>query len=114
MNLSLKWLWQRYVDACHNKYQEQLAREYAESDDGKKMARLDEAARLGAEIEPPWIVWPRQPSWNQGDQEFYFKGLWIPFIKRLSKEERLAYLEKWQIPEEEACQDLDFCRIYRQ
>jgi hypothetical protein len=68
-------------------------------DEENKILRTKEAFRTGAEIEPPWVLWPYQMSWNQGWTELYFKDMWWPFIYRLTKEERIAYLDKWPIPE---------------
>jgi hypothetical protein len=45
-----------------------------------------------------------QTNWNQGMPEHYYKDIWWPFIEGLTKEERIAYLEKWRIPEDLAWQ----------
>jgi len=60
------------------------------------------ALESGEEIEPPWVVNPHSepwsPSWQQGSIEAWKDSIWRPFWKRLSEEERVAYVNKWKAP----------------
>ena len=75
-----------------------------EQNEQNTIQRIEEAFRTDAEIEPPWIAFPYYVSWNQGWSEYYYDDMWFPYIKRLPKDERVAYLEKWPIPEQEVWQ----------
>ena len=59
-----------------------------------------EALAAGSEIEPPWIVFPSSEPWyfNQGHNEDWQMNIFIPFWNRLSREEQIAYVEKWEAP----------------
>jgi hypothetical protein len=62
------------------------------------------ALEAGMEIQPPWVQFPdTEPwwgGWRQGNSEAWFHEIWSPFWHRLSAEERLAYVDKWQPPED--------------
>ena len=58
----------------------------------------------GEEIEPPWIAFPASLAWvgwNQGRPEAWKLNVWLPFWQKLSKEEKDAYLQRWQPPSED-------------
>jgi hypothetical protein len=58
----------------------------------------------GEEIEPPWIAFPASNpihGWNQGYEEAWKLDVWSPFWRRLSVEEKNAYLDKWRPPNED-------------
>jgi len=58
----------------------------------------------GTEIEPPWVTYAGQEpwwgGWRQGFSEGWYLQVWRPFWKRLSEEEQLAYVNKWETPPE--------------
>jgi|SRR5579871_7020676 len=60
------------------------------------------AYKSGAEIDPPWIVFSdtvwRPWNFKQGVNESWKLDIWIPFWDRLSREEQIAYLDKWIPP----------------
>src|SRR5690349_3821452 len=60
-----------------------------------------EDLQAGKEMEPPWIVWPGSRTWSfkQGNQEGWMHAVFIPFWKRMSREERITYVAKWNPPE---------------
>ena len=63
-----------------------------------------EALERGDEIEPPWVVYPESEpwwgGWRQGNSEGWLVLAWLPFWDKLSDEDRLQYLEKWNAPDE--------------
>ncbi|EKN90207.1 hypothetical protein [Leptospira interrogans] len=54
------------------------------------------------EIQPPWIVYsnssPYWSGWRQGESEFWFCNVWLPFWENLKTDERIFYLEDWSPP----------------
>lgn len=55
---------------------------------------------------PPWLEFPSlpadrfHPSARQGLVEVWFDNVWNPFWSPLSKEDKAAYLDQWQAPDE--------------
>ena len=103
MKLTFLEFWKSWSDARKQRRQRRQRHEDWDREYDKKMERQAEASRVGGEIEPPWILWPGQMNWNQGNEEYYFH-LWVSYIARLPEPERLAYLEKWKVPEKEQWQ----------
>ena len=67
-------------------------------------AEQERKLEAGEEIEPPWIAFPASNpihGWNQGYEEAWKLNVWLPFWRRLSVEERNAYLDKWHPPSED-------------
>jgi hypothetical protein len=56
-------------------------------------------------VRPPWIEYPHsEPAWGgwrQGPSEAWLRDVWLPFWKRLSRDDRGAYLEQWPPPTDE-------------
>lgn len=56
------------------------------------------------EPEPPWRKYPGEETfwggWRQGHSEAWLKDIWLPFWSSLTHEDRLAYLEKWNAPDQ--------------
>ncbi len=54
---------------------------------------------------PPWVVYPHNDptwgGWRQGYSEGWLNQVWLPFWRKLSPEERDAYLQVWPAPDEE-------------
>lgn len=90
----MRWFWQRWKE-------ERERQEFAESERGKFMIAQEQAAIEGREIAPPWICWPERQPWefNQSYPEWWMLCIYLPFWKRMSKEERIAYVEKWNAPQ---------------
>lgn len=57
----------------------------------------------GEEIEPPWVFAPNtEPwagEWKQGGGEYWKHEFWNPFWKKLTDDQKIKYVEKWQPPE---------------
>jgi len=57
-----------------------------------------------SEVVPPWIYIPDSPpwesTWKQGNGEGWLDSVWRPFWTKLSDEEQIAYLKKWNPPPE--------------
>jgi hypothetical protein len=104
-NLTLQWPWSRGVDdqQWRRSYQQ-----WAQSEEGKWYLGQKKALEEGAEVDAPWSAYPISDvfggpiwgGWRQGTSEGWIKDIWYPFWRRLSKEERLTYLDKWQAPED--------------
>lgn len=69
----------------------------------------EELLRSGKEIEPPWHIYPAcmdmelgpmWGGWRQGNSEGWIKLIWYPFWNGLSREDRIAYLTKWNASED--------------
>jgi hypothetical protein len=86
--MPIEWPWKRW--ARERREREEFSRWYGEQ---------QRALVAGEEIEPPWIVWPKQEpwwgGWREGNAEGWFKLVWLPFWRKLGREEKLTYLEKW-------------------
>ena len=56
------------------------------------------------EVVPPWECAPGYPpwsmAWRQGNGEGWIVYEWYPYWAKLTKEERAAYLEKWNVPDD--------------
>ncbi|MCU7619283.1 hypothetical protein NZ698_19050 [Chryseobacterium sp. PBS4-4] len=56
------------------------------------------------ELIPPWLAFPNifegTPRWNQGHQEDYCIGNWLPYWRDLSFLEKNQYMEKYSCPTE--------------
>ncbi|AXT52852.1 hypothetical protein D1818_19230 [Aquimarina sp. BL5] len=54
------------------------------------------------ELIPPWVVLPHSfqgaPRWNQGYEEDYCVGHWIPFWKSLNQHQKEVYQTKYDCP----------------
>jgi len=97
---SIKWPWR----AKENK-----AEHWFNSDDKNWFYSQLEAMERGEEVVPPWIMYPQCElmelgpmwgGWRQADGEVWLKRIWFPFWKRLTIEEREAYIKKWPPPTE--------------
>ncbi len=59
---------------------------------------------VDGEIKPPWVIHRDSPPWDgfwkQGDGEFWKLHRFHPFFKGLTPEERVAYVDKWEAPNE--------------
>lgn len=58
----------------------------------------------GEEIEPPWkaysVSFPNL-GWEYGEHEYWKMKVWLPFWRKLTKEQQENYLKKWPPPNED-------------
>lgn len=58
----------------------------------------------GAEIPPPWVVYPHAETWwggwRQGTSEYWLYDIWLPFWRGLDVNAKEAYLAKWNVTDE--------------
>jgi len=66
------------------------------------MRKEVDSLNSGSEIRPPWVVFPGSlPNHaNQGNQQAWAEVVWKPYWKRLTREQRLSYVERWN-PQED-------------
>jgi hypothetical protein len=55
------------------------------------------------EPHPPWVEYPDEEpfwgGWRQGSGEFWLHYTWFPYWRKLTQNQRLAYLERWHVPD---------------
>lgn len=58
------------------------------------------AFESGAEVRPPWVEFPGAEPWSfkQGRNEVWFRDFFRRYWRRLSLQERQAYLARWEPP----------------
>ena len=76
-----------------------------DADPGGEWLTAQRRARdAGAEIEPPWITFPKSEpwwgGWRQGYSEPWMLEVFLPFWRALVSEARHAYLERWSPPDQ--------------
>lgn len=57
----------------------------------------------GAEVQPPWIRYPRSCPWEykQGNAEYWLVEVFLPFWQGLTPREREDYLQRWPPPDDD-------------
>jgi hypothetical protein len=86
--MPIEWPWKRW------------ARERREHEEYLKwLDGQHRALEAGEEIEPPWAVRPGEEpwwgGWRQGYAEPWLLDVWLPFWRKLGRDEKLAYVERW-------------------
>ena len=99
MKFSFKWLF-KPKSSVEEERERNPERDPEGAREGNSMSSQFEALEKGEEIEPPWIEFPGSESWNfkQGTNQAWMRRIWRPYWKRLTEEERHAYLERWPPP----------------